>query len=178
MLSQQEFNSKLQAGGLNPDFFGVGNTMYNNYVQDPVTQIQDNKPPDLQHLYALLQNMQQKNLGLAGQQAGAYAASKGYNPNSFIQHAQAPIYGDYAQHFANIPQQQFGMQNQWNNSLLQALQYHLQKKQYEDSQSGGLGSFLGSALGFLPGIGGLLGKGISSMSNSSAVPARGGYGMT
>lgn len=111
---------------------------------------------------------QNRALGSAGGAAGAYAASRGLNPYSFIQHSQSPIYGQYADAFGKaateIPQLGFqsrlaaNQANYGNLAKLMGLQQgyaSMLPQQGSDIGSiigGGLGAIGGSILGPLGGM--------------------------
>lgn len=81
-------------------------------------------PLTLQMLQNYLSGNQQRAAGQAGQFAGAYAASKGYSPYAYSQHAQGDVYNQYADKFAQLPGMAFQSQlgaNQQNFGMMATL---------------------------------------------------------
>lgn len=95
-----------------------------------------------------LQGQYLRDLGRAGQSAGAAASAYGgTNPYAFIQHAQAPVGNAYASEFAKLPFQTLqatsGLQNQNFQHLLSLL---LGKNQLAGEREGSpIGGILGGA---------------------------------
>lgn len=108
-------------------------------------------PPNLQQLQQLLQGQQTRDLGLAGKQASANASAYGLNPYAATQHAQSPIYGQYAKQFTDLPMNLAHLQllaNQGNfENLYKLLSLKSGLAGQRANESGDIGGFVGNALG-------------------------------
>lgn len=107
--------------------------------------------PNLQQMQSLLQGQQGRDLGLAGHSAAAGASAYGLNPYAATQHAQAPIYGQYAKAFTDLPMQLAQLQLHANQGNFENLYRLLALKSglagQRANESGDIGQFVGTALG-------------------------------
>jgi hypothetical protein len=130
------FGLNLSSSG-NPSFDQI-NSILQSYIPQ-VSQFYT----DPSKIMGLLQGNQQRALGQAGAQGGAYAASKGLDPFAYIQRAQGGVYNEYANQQMKVPEMMSNIQ-QGNFGMLMHLLGLISQHGAQGEQQHSFGATMGT----------------------------------